>query len=469
MAETDRLIAERYRLLERIGAGAMGVVWKAEDERLDRVVALKELILPHGEDNAGVVADASARAMREGRIAARLTHPSAITVFDVVMDDDRPVLVMEYLPSTSLAEVLARRERLSAEEVAAIGAQIAAALAAAHESEIVHRDVKPANVLLSDDGVAKLSDFGISRAAGDGTLTATGFVAGTPAYFAPEVARGEDADSRSDVFSLGATLYHAVEGAPPFGVGENQIALLYRVANGEFPPPEHAGPLHGLLSRMLDVDPAARPEMTAVAAELTLVTEAKTVQIAPAQLGGGGGGSRLRPILLACVIVVLIAGGVVAVLLMNRDETPEDPPPVAQSTSEAAPPPPPPPASSAPPESSAAPPSSSAPPPSSPAPNPEQTPQQAVTDYYNLLPGNTETAYGLLSDRMKQSRAKTYGDYAAFWGGMSDVQVSNVSATGNNTVSVSIVYTRSNGATEREQHTYTLVQSGGKWLIDSQR
>lgn len=208
--------------------------------------------------------------------------------------------------------------------------------------------------------------------------------------------------------------------------------------------------------------------MTAVAAELTLVTEAKTVQIAPAQLGGGGK-SRLRPILLACVIVVLIAGGVVAVLLMNREKTPENPPPVAQSTSETAPAPPPPPESSAAPESSASPPSSSAPPPSSPAPNPEQALQQAVTDYYNLLPRNTETAYGLLSDRMKQSRAKTYGDYAAFWGGMSDVQVSNVSATGNNTVSVSIVYTRSSGATEREQHTYTLVQSGGKWLIDSQR
>ncbi|MBN6039146.1 serine/threonine-protein kinase [Amycolatopsis sp. 195334CR] len=464
MAETDRLIAERYRLLERIGAGAMGVVWKAEDQRLDRVVALKELILPHAMDDPGaadLIADASARAMREGRIAARLTHPSAITVFDVVTDNDRPVLVMEYLPSTSLAEVLGRRERLGAEEVAAIGAQIAAALAAAHESEIVHRDVKPANVLMSDDGVAKLSDFGISRAAGDGTLTATGVVAGTPAYFAPEVARGEDADSRSDVFSLGATMYHAVEGAPPFGVGDNQIALLYRVATGEFPPPAHAGPLHGLLLRMLDTDPAARPAMSAVAAELALITEAKTVQIAPAVPEGGN--RRFRLILVLCVVVLLVAGGVVAVVLMNRGEQTPEVPPVAQSTSQPAPPPPPPPA----PESSASPPSSSAPPSSSPAPPPPD-PGQAVSDYYALLPGNLETAYGLLSDRMKQDRAPSFGSYSAFWGQMSSVQVSDISVSGT-TVTASIVYTRSGGGTERERHTYTLVQSGGKWLIDSQR
>ncbi|AXB48423.1 serine/threonine protein kinase [Amycolatopsis albispora] len=462
------MIAERYQLLERIGAGAMGVVWKAEDQRLDRVVALKELILPHtpgAPDAAGLVAEASARAMREGRIAAKLTHPSAITVFDVVTDNDRPVLVMEYLPSTSLAEVLARRGRLGAEEVAAIGAQIAAALAAAHESGIVHRDVKPANVLMSDDGVAKLSDFGISRAAGDGTLTATGVVAGTPAYFAPEVARGEDADSRSDVFSLGATMYHAVEGAPPFGVGDNQIALLYRVATGEFPPPEHAGPLHGLLTRMLDADPAARPEMAAVAAELALITEAKTVQLAPAAVPEGGR-SRLRLILAVCVVVLLIAGGVVAVVLMNRGgETPEVPP-VAQSTPQPAPPPPPP----APETSASTPPPSSAPPASSSAPpDPAEALRTAVSDYYALLPGNLETAYGLLSDRMKQARAPSFGSYAAFWGQMSAVQVSDISVTGNNTVSATVVYTRSGGGTERERHTYTLVPSGGKWLIDSQQ
>ncbi|QFU90913.1 serine/threonine-protein kinase [Amycolatopsis sp. YIM 10] len=463
MAETDRLIAERYRLLERIGAGAMGVVWKAEDQRLDRVVALKELILPHAMDDPGaadLVADASARAMREGRIAARLTHPSAITVFDVVTDNDRPVLVMEYLPSTSLAEVLARRERLGAEEVAAIGAQIAAALAAAHESGIVHRDVKPANVLMSDDGVAKLSDFGISRASGDGTLTATGVVAGTPAYFAPEVARGEDADSRSDVFSLGATMYHAVEGAPPFGVGDNQIALLYRVSTGEFPPPEHAGPLHGLLLRMLDADPAERPAMTTVAAELALITEAKTVQIAPAVTEDGG--RRFRLVLVICVVVLLVAGGVVAVVLMNRGERTPEVPPVAQSTSQPAPPPPPAPASSA------SPPSSSAPPSSAP-PDPAQALEAAVRDYYALLPGNLETAYSLLSDRMKQERAPSFGSYSGFWGQMSSVQVSDINAVGTNTVTASIVYTKAGGGTERERHTYTLVQSGGKWLIDSQR
>jgi serine/threonine protein kinase len=153
--------------------------------------------------------------------------------------------------------------------VAAIGVQVAEALAEAHTAGIVHRDVKPDNVLITAEGIAKITDFGVSRAAGDATVTATGFMAGTPAYLAPEVALGGDADARSDVFSLGATLYAALEGDPPFGVDENAIAMLHKVAAGEVRPPRHAGPLAGLVMWLLRSDPAQRPSMRGVHDALT--------------------------------------------------------------------------------------------------------------------------------------------------------------------------------------------------------
>ncbi|HEY7594126.1 MAG TPA: serine/threonine-protein kinase, partial [Actinophytocola sp.] len=220
--EPGDLLAGRYRLLSLVGRGAMGIVWRARDERLDRVVAVKELLLEASADDAKAE-EATARAMREGRIAGRVKHPNAIAVHDVVEHDGRPCLVMEYLKSESLGALITARGHLPPDEVAAIGVQVAGALAEAHAAGIVHRDVKPDNVLITATGTAKITDFGVSRAAGDATVTATGFMAGTPAYLAPEVALGQDADTRSDVFSLGATLYAALEGLPPFGVDENAI------------------------------------------------------------------------------------------------------------------------------------------------------------------------------------------------------------------------------------------------------
>ncbi|MFL6145622.1 MAG: protein kinase domain-containing protein [Labedaea sp.] len=248
----DELIAGRYRLVAEVGRGAMGVVWQARDERLDRTVAVKQLVL-----------DDARLAMREGRVAAKLRHPHAIMVHDVVEHDGRPCLVMEYFPARSLSDKLAARGVLPAERVAEIGRQVAAALAAAHEAGVVHRDVKPGNVLVAADGTAKLADFGISRAVGDGTLT-TGVIAGTPAYLAPEVAGGAPATFASDVFSLGATLYAATEGRPPFGLDDNPIALLHRVAAGEIGEPERSGPLTEVLRWMLRRDPAQRPAMSEV-------------------------------------------------------------------------------------------------------------------------------------------------------------------------------------------------------------
>ncbi len=238
----------------------MGVVWQARDERLQRLVAVKQLRLqpdlsPRATD------EARARALREARIAARLQHPNAIVVYDVAEHDGEPCLVMEYLPARSLAAVLDERYRLPVGEVASIGAQVASALAAAHAAQIVHRDVKPGNILITDGGTAKITDFGVSRAAGDVTVTQTGMMAGTPAYLAPEVARGQVPTPASDVFSLGATLYAAVEGRAPFGDSDNPLALLHAVAIGEVAPPRHAGPLSAVLMSLLAQDPAARPDM----------------------------------------------------------------------------------------------------------------------------------------------------------------------------------------------------------------
>ncbi|SES01888.1 Serine/threonine protein kinase [Lentzea xinjiangensis] len=261
MEETSRLIASRYRLRQKVGQGAMGVVWQAYDEQLHRVVAAKELLVLDGLD-AATIERAKARAMREARLAARLEHPNAIRVYDVVEEDGRPWLIMEYLPSRSLAAVIAEQGTLPPREVARIGCYTAAALAAAHRHGIQHRDVKPGNVLIGDQEV-KITDFGISRATdgADGTATATGTV-GTPAFFSPEVARGEDAGLPSDVFSLGATLYNAVEGGPPFGTADNNLAMLHRVAGGSIMPPANAGPLLSpVLFRLMSNNPERRPTM----------------------------------------------------------------------------------------------------------------------------------------------------------------------------------------------------------------
>jgi eukaryotic-like serine/threonine-protein kinase len=246
----------------------MGVVWQARDERLERMVAIKQLVLQPGLSEQETD-EARRRAMREARIAARLQHPNAITVFDVAENDGEPCLVMEFLPSRSLSSVLAERGTLSPEEAAKICAQVASALSAAHAAGIVHRDVKPANILLTENGTAKITDFGISRAVGDVTVTQTGISAGTPAYLAPEVARGHDPSPAADVFSLGATLYNAVEGRPPFGTSQNPLALLHAVATGKVPPPKQAGVATDLLMGMLDAEPEARPTMREAADALT--------------------------------------------------------------------------------------------------------------------------------------------------------------------------------------------------------
>jgi len=271
LAHPGLLIAERYRLLTQIGVGAMGAVWLATDQLLSRQVALKQVVLEPGLDPRQA-SEARQRILREGRIAARLQHPHAVAVYDVTMQDGEPWLVMEYLRARSLATVLTMDGLLADRAAARIGAQLADALHAAHRNGIVHRDVKPGNVLVTADGTVKLADFGIARASGDITVTQTGVLTGTPDYFAPEVARGAPPTPEADVFSLGATLYISVEGQPPFGVGDNPLTQLHVVAAGEIRPPTQAGRLTPALVRLLDLDPDTRP--TAMQARAMLLDAA---------------------------------------------------------------------------------------------------------------------------------------------------------------------------------------------------
>jgi serine/threonine protein kinase len=249
----------------------MGAVWLARDELLGRDVAVKQVLIPVGSDPEATEGHRGA-AMREGRIAARITHPHAVSVYDMVDDGGTPWLIMEYLPSRSLAQVLTDRGTLPVQQVAQIGAQVADALIATHAAGVVHRDVKPGNILIGEggrsEGLVKITDFGISRARGDVSLTQTGVVKGTPAYLAPEVARGQEPDEASDVYSLGATLYACLEGTPPFGMTENPLEMLYRVAGGDFSQPRNAGALTRPLMRMLASDPTERPTMTEVRDQL---------------------------------------------------------------------------------------------------------------------------------------------------------------------------------------------------------
>jgi hypothetical protein len=289
----DTVLVKRYRLEERIGAGSMGAVWRATDELLGRTVAVKQLLLQPGspgfDQSDPDYEQARQRILREGRLAARLQHPHAIAVFDAVVHDGAPWLVMEYLESRTLGAVLVEEGAMEPRRAADIASRAADGLAAAHAAGIVHRDIKPGNILIGADGVVKITDFGVSRANDDVQLTRTGMIAGTPAFLAPEVARGETPTVASDVFALGSTLYACVEGEPPFGLDENAYALLYHVGQGEVPVPAHAGPLTATLMWMLHRDPVRRPSAARARDELAAVAAGRG---SPAQVTTGQRGAQ---------------------------------------------------------------------------------------------------------------------------------------------------------------------------------
>ena len=500
--QPDLLVAGRYRLLERIGAGGMGHVWRGWDERLSRPVAVKLLHSPAGlsEGEADV---ASLRAMREARITARLHHPNAVPVFDVVDHEGRPCLVMQFLPSRSLQDLLAELGTLPVGDVARLGSEVAAGLAAAHEAGIVHRDVKPGNVLVGDDGTARITDFGISHALGDASLTSTGLVTGTPAYLAPEVARGAPSSAASDVFSLGSTLYAALEGAPPFGLGDNAMALLHRVASGTVETPRDSV-LSPILARMLDADPDRRPSMDEVARSLADVAAGRAAHVevprsrtevlpvaAPAAAATEVSpatpprrdsrptsadrvtpGRRRRRALLAVLVALALVGGAAAFIASRSSgtgPTTAGPPSSGSVTTSRT-------SSPAPSTTPTSPTTRTTPtqtrppatttPPAAPVATAQEL-ERAVRDYYALLPDDRDAGWDRLSDRYRETTAKDRETYDAFWGSVDKVSTHQVKGTAPDSVTATVRYDFGDGRRVEEVTAFTFVRDGDALLIDT--
>ncbi|WP_030619811.1 serine/threonine-protein kinase [Streptomyces sclerotialus] len=265
--ETGRLLAGRYRLGDVLGRGGMGTVWRARDEVLGRTVAVKELRFPGGveEDEKRRLIT---RTLREAKAIARIRNNGAVTVYDVVDEDDRPWIVMELVEGRSLAEVIRDDGALTPRRAAEVGLAVLDVLRAAHREGILHRDVKPSNVLISDDGRVVLTDFGIAQVEGDPSVTSTGMLVGAPSYIAPERARGQKPGPPSDLWSLGGLLYACVEGVPPYDKG-SAIATLTAVMTEPVDPPKNAGVLEEVIYGLLVKDPARRLSDEAARALLT--------------------------------------------------------------------------------------------------------------------------------------------------------------------------------------------------------
>ncbi|MFJ6195176.1 protein kinase [Micromonospora sp. NPDC092111] len=262
----SQLVADRYRLISPLGQGGMGRVWKARDEVLHRDVAIKELVPPPSltDDERREMRE---RSLREARAIARLNHANVVRIFDVLRTDGDPWIVMEYVASRSLQDTLAEDGPVPPARAVEIGLGVLGALKAAHKAGVMHRDIKPGNVLLGDDGRVVLTDFGLATIPGDPNVTRTGMVLGSPAYIAPERARDGTAGPEADLWSLGATLYAAVEGKSPYA-RPSAIGTLAALATEPLPPPRNAGPLKPVLQGLLRKDPSER--ITAEAAERLL-------------------------------------------------------------------------------------------------------------------------------------------------------------------------------------------------------
>jgi hypothetical protein len=426
-----------------------------------------------------------------------------VSVFDVVdpgqSEDGHAWLVMEYIPSRTLREVIQQDGPLDASRVARIGAQVAEGLVAAHSAGIVHRDVKPGNILVTDEDVAKITDFGIARALEGDELTRTGLVTGTPSYFSPELARGEDPGVESDVYALGATLYGAVEGRPPYPEQRNPIALLQTIAAEEPPPPTRAGPLTTPLSRMMDRDRRSRWTMADAAGALRRVAERGGVEpedtaviAAPAAAGpvesrspesrpaaassasaGPSGGdrgaeeqddSRRRglPWLALAVLLLVVGLGIGAFALAGEDEPGagrEDTPaaPAATPEPEATP------SETAPSKTARSETAPSEEPSATPDDDPGDAMESRVTEYFSLVPGDTDTAWERLAPAMQAQGREAYDDW---WASIDSVELHSTQALeGQPQVQVDLTYRFADGRATRETQVLTLEDSDRGHLI----
>jgi eukaryotic-like serine/threonine-protein kinase len=270
--KSARLLAGRYRLGDVLGRGGMGTVWRAQDETLGRTVAVKELRFPTNideEEKRRLIT----RTLREAKAIARIRNNSAVTVFDVVDEDDRPWIVMELVEGKSLAEVIREDGLLEPRRAAEVGLAVLDVLRSAHREGILHRDVKPSNVLIAEDGRVVLTDFGIAQVEGDPSITSTGMLVGAPSYISPERARGHKPGPAADLWSLGGLLYAAVEGTPPYDKG-SAIATLTAVMTEQLEEPKNAGPLRDVIYGLLTKDPAQRLDDAGARALLTKVIHA---------------------------------------------------------------------------------------------------------------------------------------------------------------------------------------------------
>ncbi|MGW1746753.1 serine/threonine-protein kinase [Streptomyces sp. NPDC002092] len=322
MSDLGRLVAGRYLLVERVGSGGMGTVWRAEDKLLGRHVAVKKLhVPPHLHDDE--VRTLHERTRREARSAARITHPNVIVVHDVVDDEGLPCIVMEYIPSATLSDVLKRRGALPPHEAARIGRAMAAALRAAHNAGVLHRDVKPGNVLLAEDGRIVLTDFGIAMESGTSSLTKSGELIGSIRYLAPERLRASSTGPgpASDLWALGATLYQAVEGHHPFQ-RPTPIETAYAIATDPYEPLRNAGGLTPVIEGLLLKEPEQRMDVHEVERRLADLTTTRTAPLDPPTRpepvstvetpDRKGTGNRRRTALLtvsAVALAVCVAGG----------------------------------------------------------------------------------------------------------------------------------------------------------------
>jgi eukaryotic-like serine/threonine-protein kinase len=478
-----RVIAGRYSLDSEIGRGGMGVVWRGEDQVLGRDVALKRIGLAPGGASPDLL-----RAEREARLAATLNHPNVVAVFDLVVEKDEHWLVMEHVESRDLAALVRKEGPLDADRAAALLAQAADALAAAHAAGIVHRDVKPSNMLVTPQGRVKLTDFGIARTSQDATLTQTGLVTGSPAYLAPEVAAGSPATTASDVWSLGATLYHALAGTPPYEVKDNMVAALYRIVHEDPPKLSDAGWLAPVLEATMARDPEARWSMVQVrdfllagpdgaptqrlaagaAATAPLATSAATAPATAdaddddADTTTGTAGSTSTPPRIAPTprdrrrltgwlvggAAVMLAAILIWIAVGSGDDATE---PQADR-----------PAASEPAEPSPTPDSESSPPE---APSEEEMVAFA-RDYVPAAVSDRDTSWQQLTPGFQQQSGGRSG-YDAFWSTIEEAEVRDISADPEAmTVSYTVRYERTDGSTTSPENvTLQLVEQQGRLLI----
>jgi serine/threonine protein kinase len=473
IAGDRRVIAGRYDLAREIGRGGMGSVWLGRDTVLGRDVALKRIGLLPGAATADLQ-----RAEREARLAARLNHPHVVAVFDLVEDGEDTWLVMEYVEGITLGAFAKRDGPLTPDQAAPLVRQASDALAAAHAAGIIHRDVKPSNMLLTRSGEVKLTDFGIARAEADASLTRTGLVTGSPAYLAPEVASGASATEASDVWSLGATLYHLLAGRPPYDVNDNLMGALYQIVHEEPPRLSDAGWLAPALEHTMSRRPADRWSMTQVRdflsekAEVTInpapastdpdgtrvmeATPAEPVAVPPVVVNPEVTGHRVPeqsarrrgrspwPWVAAAAVVVAVAVVVAAALVGARDgSTPSTAPPSSR-------------------HSAAGPPSSSK------ADDQEAAMRSFITDYLSTVTTDQHASWQMLTTGF-QKESGGFDRYQDFWSTISSATPHDITPDpADLTVSYGVDYLKTDGSSSSDQVTLQLVRDGSSYLINGE-